>query len=343
VTELKTTAPPAEKTPPPKTWLQAHRILLGIIAIVAVVAAGGAYLAATAANLHTDSSPVSAPVSGDLLFIDLSNGQDQVEKVRMDTPGGPRSGTSMRCQRVYAAAGTTVCLRLAGPGPTYETAVLDASGKVLRTIGLAGIPNRARVSASGKIVSWTTFVSGDSYTVPGGFSTRTGILDLRTGQVVDTLEDFTATVGGQRFTVGNRNFWGVTVASDDRTFYATMASDNRTWLMKGDLVTRTMQDVRQTAECPSLSPDGTKVAYKKRTSRLGPWELAVLDLASGKESTLPGTIGIDDQAAWLDNGHLAYAKVSQAGQKSAIYGVPADGSAPPNLMIPDAASPVPLH
>jgi hypothetical protein len=326
-----------------KAWLQAHRTLLGVVAIVAVVASGGGYVAATSANLRTDSPSASAPVSGDLLFVDLSTGQDQVEKVRMAAPGGPRGSTSMRCQRVYAAAGTTVCLRLAGPGPTYETAVLDASGTVLRTIGLAGIPNRARVSTSGKIVSWTTFVSGDSYTVPGGFSTRTGILDLRTGQVIDTLEDFTALVGGQRFIVGNRNFWGVTVASDDRTFYATMASDNRTWLMKGDLVAHTMLDVRQTAECPSLSPDGTRVAYKKRTSRLGPWELAVLDLASGRESTLPGTVGIDDQAAWLDDGHLAYAKASPAGQKSAIYGVPADSSAQATLMIADAASPVPLR
>jgi hypothetical protein len=326
-----------------KNWLQSHRIAVGIAAMVLVVAGGGVYVVATAASIDKNSGPATAAVSGDLLFVDLKDGRDQVEKVRMDTPGGPRSNTSLRCQRVYAAAGTTVCLRLAGPGPTYEAAVLDASGNELRAIGLAGIPTRARVSASGKVVSWTTFVSGDSYSVPGGFSTRTGILDLRTGQVIDTLEGFTATVGGERFTTSDRNFWGVTVAADDRTFYATMASQNRTWLMKGDLVTRTLQDVRQTAECPSLSPDGTKVAYKKRTSRLGPWELAVLDLHSDKEVTLPGTIGIDDQAAWLDENRLAYGKSSQAGQNSAIFSVSADGSSPPVLMIPDAASPVPLH
>jgi hypothetical protein len=317
--------------------------MVGIAAIVLVVVGGGVYVAATAANLHTNSSPASAPVSGDLLFVDLAGGKDQVEKVRMDAPDGPRGTTTMRCQRVYAAGGTTVCLRLAGPGPTYETVVSDASGRELRTIGLAGVPNRARVSASGRIVAWTTFISGDSYSVPGGFSTRTGILDLRSGQVIDTLEEFTTTVGGQRFTIADRNFWGVTVAADDRTFYVTMASQNRTWLMRGDLVDRILQDVRQTAECPSLSPDGTRVAYKKRTSRLGPWELAVLDLRSDRELSLPATIGIDDQAAWLDDGRLAYGKSSQAGQKAAIFAVPADGSAQPSLMIADASSPVPLH
>lgn len=326
-----------------KNWFQKHRIAVGIAAMGVVVASGGIYVAATAASIDKESAPATATVAGDLLFVDLSDGQDRVEKVRMDTPDGPRGTTSLRCQRVYAAGGTTVCLRLSGPGPTYETAVLDASGKELRAIGLAGIPNRARVSASGKIVSWTTFVTGDSYSVPGGFSTRTGILDLRSGQVIDTLETFDATVGGQHYTIADRNFWGVTVAADDRTFYATMASQNRTWLMKGDLVDRTLQDVRQTAECPSLSPDGARVAYKKRTSRLGPWELAVLDLRSGQEVTLPGTVGIDDQAAWLDESRLAYGKVSQAGQKSAIYSVSADGSSPPSLMISDASSPVPLH
>jgi hypothetical protein len=326
-----------------KNWLLKHRTAAGIAAMVLVVAGGGIYVAATAASIGNESAPATAAVAGDLLFVDLSDGQDRVEKVRMDTPDGTRGTTFLRCQRVYAAGGTTVCLRLAGPGPTYETAVLDASGKELRTIGLAGIPNRARVSASGRIVSWTTFVTGDSYSVPGGFSTRTGILDLRSGQVIDTLEEFTATVGGEQYTIADRNFWGVTVAADDRTFYATMASQNRTWLMKGDLVARTLQDVRQTAECPSLSPDGVKIAYKKRTSRLGPWELAVLDLRSGKEVTLPGTIGIDDQAAWLDESRLAYGKSSQVGQKSAIYSVAADGSSPPSLMISDASSPVPLH
>ena len=38
--------------------------------------------------------------------------------------------------------------------------------------------------------------------------------------------------------------------------------------------------IRTDAECPSLSPDGTRVAYKKRGDRArGDWRLAVLDIA----------------------------------------------------------------
>ncbi|QWF79808.1 TolB family protein [Amycolatopsis sp. CA-230715] len=324
-----------------KTWLLSHRVLLGVLAMVLVVVAGGGYVI-SAAGHDSENGPAVKAISGDLLYVDLTGGLDQVRTLRLGSPGAKPAATAQRCQRVYEAGGTTVCLRLAGPGPSYEAAVLDSSGAELRAVGLAGIPNRARVSASGKIVSWTSFVTGDSYSVPGGFSTRTGVLDLRTGTVTDTLEDFRTTVEGVENRAADRNFWGVTVAADDRTFYATMASANRTWLMRGDLVTRTMTDVRQTAECPSLSPDGTRVAYKKRVRRLGPWALAVLDLRTSAERVLPGTEGIDDQAAWLDDGTLAYGKVRQ-GAPSAVYAVPADGSAPPRVLVENAASPAPVR
>jgi Tol biopolymer transport system component len=134
----------------------------------------------------------------------------------------------------------------------------------------------------------------------------------------------------------------VTVAADDRTFYATLASGGLNWLVRGDLVERTVQSVRQNAECPSLSPDGTRVAYKKRPSLVKPWELVVLDLKTNKERVLPGTVGIDDQAVWLDDGTLAYGAVLN-GAKNAIYFVSADGSAPAREAIANAASPVPVR
>ncbi|RZQ64235.1 hypothetical protein [Amycolatopsis suaedae] len=317
-----------------RVWLTRHRIAVGVSAIVVVVLALSGYLAVT---LSRDRAGAAAAAAGDLLFVDLADGRDIVQTLR---PDGSRADTALRCQRVYTAGGTTVCLRLAGPGPRYEVAVSDASGAVLRTVGLPGIPNRARVSRSGKIISWTTFVTGDSYTVPGGFSTRTGVLDLRTGTVVESLEDFATTVNGQPLLAADRNFWGVTVADDDRTFYATVASAERTWLVRGDLAARTMHAVRPGVECPSLSPDGKSLAYKKRTSRLGPWELAVLDLATGAERVLPGTLGIDDQTAWLTPGLLAYGRAGKDGGKSSIYSVPVDGSAPAEMMIENASSPV---
>lgn len=325
------------------TVFSRHRIALGVLAIVLVVVGGGVFVGWTVSKQQRASATASPPARGGLLFVDLAGYQGQVEQVALADPGGRRTPTALRCQRVYVAAGTTVCLRLAGIGPSYEAAVLDAKGTVLRTVPLPGTPSRARVSQSGQVVSWTTFVTGDSYSVPGGFSTRTGVLDLSTGTLIESLEDFKATVGGEVVTAPDMNFWGVTVAKDDRSFYATMATAGRTWLMKGDLVTRTMTDVRQTAECPSLSPDGTKVAYKKRTSRTGPWRLAVTNLSTGAETVLEGTTGIDDQAAWLDDGTLAYAATNGDDKRSSIYQVRADGSAAPELLIASAASPVPVH
>ena len=92
----------------------------------------------------------------------------------------------------------------------------------------------------------------------------------------------------------------------------------------------------------AISPDGSRVAYKKRPNPTQPWDLVVLDLKTKRELVLPGTTGIDDQAAWLDDSTLAYGAAVD-NQKSAIFFVAADGSAPARRVIPDAASPVPVR
>ena len=279
------------------------------------------------------------PLGGsDLLFVELDDGRNAVVGMSLTDPGGGRVDTAMSCQRVYSAAGTTVCLRLAGVGPSFEAAVTDSAGAT-RSVPLPGIPSRAQVSRSGQVVSWTSFVTGDSYSVPGGFSTRTGVLDLRSGTLLESIEHFEARIDGVPVTASDRNFWGVTVASDDRTFYATLATGGRTWLVKGDLETRTMSNVRPDAECPTLSADDTRIAYKKRIGRFGPWDLAVLDLRTGAEQRLPGTAGIDDQALWLDDERLAYGAKTAASDKAAIAVVPADGSAASRILVPNAMSP----
>jgi hypothetical protein len=322
-----------------KTWVSAHRILVGVVAIVLVVLGGGVYVAVTAASQPAATTNAAPPVAGDLMFVDLDGGQDRVTTVKTADLAGARTVSSLRCQRYYRAANTSVCLRLAGPGPTYEAAVMTGDNAVVKTIALPGIPSRARVSASGNIVSWTSFVTGDSYTVPGGFSTRTGFFDLRTGELTESIEHFQATINHKVTTAADINYWGLTVADDDNTFYATFASAGATWLVKGDLKAKTLQSVRPNAECPSLSPDGKRVAYKKRPTPLDPWDLVVLDLQTNQEKRLPGTTGIDDQAAWVDNTTLAFGTAKNEG-KTAIYFVPADGSAPAKSEILNAASPV---
>ncbi|MEV4311918.1 hypothetical protein [Actinocrispum sp. NPDC049592] len=324
-----------------RTWVSGHRVLVGVIAIVVLLLGGGAYVAWTAASQPAVTTNAPAPVSGDLMYIDIANGLDQVTTVKTAQPSGQKTVTPLKCQRYYQSGPTSVCLRLAGPGPSYEAAI-SKDGKEIRTVPLPGIPSRARVSASGNVVSWTSFVTGDSYSVPGGFSTRAGVFDVRSGEVTESIEHYTATVNGRVTTAADINYWGITVASDDNTFYATLATEGSTYLVRGDLIAKTLQSVRQNAECPSLSPDGTKVAYKKRPNQTRPWELVVLDLAAKKEQILPGTSGIDDQAAWLNDNTLAYGAAIN-NQKNAIYFVPADGSAPAREVIPDAASPVPVR
>ena len=112
--------------------------------------------------------------------------------------------------------------------------------------------------------------------------------------------------------------------------------------------------VRENAECPSLSPDNTRIVFKKRVraSADKPWRLYVLDLESGTETPLAETQSIDDQALWLDNETVAYARsgvgdldpsqVAGANPAGAdigpaahwdIYSVPADGSGSPQLLV----------
>jgi len=320
-------------------WLGRHRIAVGVAAVVAVVLIGGGYIAWTVSNRPTTPpSTLGSVATGGLLFIDQRGGGNTV--TRRDESGAA-SATDLRCQRVYSAGGTTVCLRLAGIGPRYEAAVFDSTGAEVRAVPLPGAPSRARVSADGKLVNWTVFVTGDSYLIPGKFATRTGVLDLRDGTLVESLEHYNLFVDGAPYSRPDVNYWGVTIASDDRTFYATMASGEKTWLVRGDLVDKTARTLRENAECPSLSPDGTRVAYKKRSGRLGAWQLHVLDLATGVETPIPGTSTVDDQATWLDNDTLAYAKGVGGGIAPTIYTSPADGTGEPTPLVTEASSPVP--
>ena len=109
------------------------------------------------------------------------------------------------------------------------------------------------------------------------------------------LEDFALMVNGTRITAADRNIWGVTFApGDSDTFYATAASSGRIWLVKGSISARTLTAIHDGVECPSLSPDGTRIAYKKNTGgTLTPhWRVAFLDWPPGRKPYCPS------RAAW---------------------------------------------
>ena len=205
---------------------------------------------------------------------------------------------------------------------------------------LTGSPSRARLSRDGRLAATTSFVAGDSYAATT-FSTRTVVTDLDAGQSTD-LETFTVVDGGRTVKPVDRNFWGVTFGSDDDRFFVTVAYGGQTHLAEGRLSTRTVTTMRTDAECPSLSPDQTRVAYKKRGDRArGDWRIAVLDLASGRETELAETRSVDDQVEWLDDGRVIYGlpgEGSEAAQTN-VWVVAADGTGTPSMLIPNAWSP----
>ncbi|MEV6521367.1 hypothetical protein AB0M43_05385 [Longispora sp. NPDC051575] len=317
-----------------------NRRLAGICTIAVVLLAGAGYVGWTVWRQRPASAATGGldPArSGTLLYVDEAAGDRRVGQV---APGGEAATGDLRCLRMYSAGGTTICLRALTVPAGFEALLLDRNLAKIRTVRVDGTPSRARVSASGRLVAWTVFRSGDSYD-PGRFSTTAGIYDTADRKLYGSLEDFTLTVDGAPYDRPDVNFWGVTFAADDRTFYATLGSAGRTWLLRGDLRTRTLTAIHENAECPAVSPDGTRVAYKKRGAG-GAWRLHVLDLASGQEVALAETANVDDQAVWFDPTTVGYATTPAGARHPAVFAVPADGSGAPRLVRPDASSPAPL-
>jgi WD40-like Beta Propeller Repeat len=247
---------------------------------------------------------------------------------------GVVSPVGLFCDRVAYDGGRGLCLEVLGP--KMRVSLLDSRFEVSDTVDLAGIPSRARVSPDGRWGGVTAFVVGHTYSVPGTFSTETTIIDLRSGRVAASMEkDVTVMHEGERLDARSRNFWGLTFAADGDTFYATVAVAPRTWLIKGSIRGRKARTIHENVECPSLSPDGTRIAYKKAVAQNpSRWRFHVLDLASGQSTPLPETRSIDDQLAWLDDERLLY------GDGEATWVVDADGKSPPDRWLPAADSAV---
>ncbi|MFD9482352.1 hypothetical protein [Streptomyces nojiriensis] len=272
-----------------------------------------------------------------LYFRDTAGGRI----AREGGPGLPRVTGGPSCDRFHTAGDHALCLRkLPGVPARTEALVLDRRMREVRRVTVPGIPNRARVSPSGQVLAWTTFTTGDSYNT-AAFSTRTAILDLRTGYLIKSIEQIPLTLGGARHHDPDVNYWGVTFAADDNRFYATVSTRGVTHLVEGDLRAWSAKALRENAECPSLSPDGARVAFKKKVSDdpRAPWRLYVLDLATMREHPLAEPRSVDDQAAWLDDATLAYALPGQDGRASDIWSAPADGTGEPRLLVPGGSSP----
>jgi hypothetical protein len=308
------------------------------------------YRTATRVSPPTDAA-IGAPgrsprLPGPMLFrhtaVDRNYGKLAV--LGGDGSSGLRLIDDLLCEVVSFAGGRGICLTAdRGVFTSYAAHLFDASFVRRQTIPLNGVPSRCRMSPDGRLAAFTVFLSGHGY-ASLDFSTETLLADAETGAVLANLEEFAVSRDGQPFRAADFNFWGVTFAPDSRRFYCTLSSDRRHYLVEGDAIARTARVIHENVECPSVSPDGTRIAYKKRVleeGRVG-WELHVLDLATRQDTALSETRSVDDQLEWLDNARVLYALSASPSGVSAstdVWEADAAGRTPPRLFLPNAYSP----
>ena len=160
---------------------------------------------------------------------------------------------------------------------------------------------------------------------------------MRTGKSLGNLESFKVIKDGAPLEAVDFNFWGVTFAATRTVFYATLRTGGHYYLVEGNIASREMRVLRDRVECPSLSPDGTRIAYKSRIGDENRWRLKVLDLKTLKAHPVAERRPIDDQPEWLNDTTLVYSDGLD------VYTVAADGSGEPRRSCQDASSPVSLR
>jgi hypothetical protein len=330
------------------------RLTWALVALVSVVALGATAIFGVVAwqqYQQRQAAPSSVETttsggSGDrVMFRNTASGAGygHVASVPLSRPDGERTVTDLVCDRIDTTGDDLACLRTErGIVPSYSATVYDRDGKPIEQWPLPGIPSRTRVSGDGSLIATTSFVTGHSYATLG-FSTET-VIHTRDGESLGNLEDWTLVVNGQPSMALDRNFWGVTFV-DDSSFYATVGLNTlgQTYLVVGDIAARSLTTVAENVECPSLSPDGTRIAFKRVTAGGGStahWTPAIYDLSSGDITLLPEDRSIDDQIEWLDDDTILYGMPrTDAVGDTDVWQLDVDGSAAPTMFIEHAWSP----
>jgi hypothetical protein len=230
-----------------------------------------------------------------------------------------RTPTEIGCSRVHATSdGKVFCFTRVIPGkPNYfspPTGYIYSRNFTLETSypkGLGSV-SRARISKDGKFTASTAFTTGHSYLGVGGttFSTATFIGTASDAKSPENIQRWPVLNKGLEIKSTDLNLWGVTFdpANSDR-FLVTAYFDTKPYLAEGSVQNRKINVLKEAVECPSFSPNGKRIAFKKRTG-IAKWSPAVMDLATMKETIFDLPDSVDDQIEWLNDDTLIYEVVN---------------------------------
>jgi hypothetical protein len=173
--------------------------------------------------------------------------------------------------------------------------------------------SRARISNDGTLTAWTNFIYGGGYQDAGmaNFVTATYVGQIVNGKgIASNIATWVLLNKGSRTSEPDLKYWGITYhphnTATQQQFLVTAFFQGKPHLAQGDMATKTMTVIAEGVECPSYSPDGKRIAFKKRIDSTH-WAVAIMDLASKKETVFKDLgYSVDDQIDWLNDNTLIY-------------------------------------
>lgn len=251
---------------------------------------------------------------------------------------GLRAMVPLECLRVAFAGGRGLCMHDEASATSVVRAVTIFDSRFVRhqRLALAGIPIRARVSPDGRLGAITTYGEEES---PEGerLATESFFVDLSSGAVLADLREFTLVGPGGAAVTGPIDIASPAFMRDSNGFFAAVSAPAGRFVVRGSVSARRLEVIAEGLWSEGLSPDETRLVAKRNDGEHGRWHLVVLDLATLTTTPLDqGARAVDDQVDWLDDRRVIFHDVSAEG--TGIWAVPADGSGPPELLLPHAFS-----
>jgi len=292
-----------------------------------------------------DDDPTGIELAaGDVVAINRVPGGDYGRLIVL-SPNGDRTLLDKTCERFHISGATALCLDGPQLGGRYSMEIRDFSEPTLPLLwaGTSTLPSRARVSADQNWASSTIFLEGSGYQDLGGFSTVVWVVDLASGGSAIAIDAMVIENAEARHRDPAANFWGVSFG-EDGNFWVTGSFGDQVELLQGNAGDETLQPTGIEGSCPSLSPDGSTLVYKRLLDS-GEYQLVAMDLASGDSWDLGESRPVDDQVEWLDENTILYGMHVEGWTGGSVdpefdtWMVDVDPGSQPELFAPQADSP----